>query len=95
MATTLKLQWLQFGLRNLLIVAILGPPLLAGAWLLGATVVREYRRQNQSAKDAWEDIGGPGSIAEFSVNIQCEMGADEADHSTVEETPPAGELAAP
>jgi len=43
---------MRYRLRTLLIVLAVGPPLLAGAWLLGQTAVNEYRE-----RETWRSVG--------------------------------------
>ncbi|MFN0019333.1 MAG: hypothetical protein ACKVP0_13800 [Pirellulaceae bacterium] len=65
---------MKHSLRSLMIVAIVAPPLLAGLWSIGASAIVRMRLHHD---DQWEDVGGPGSIAEFTTHIVCSMGADE------------------
>ena len=65
---------MKYSLRSLMIATIVAPPLLAGVWSIGASAIARMRLHNV---DEWEDVGGPGSIAEFTTHIVCSMGADE------------------
>lgn len=57
---------MRYRLRTLLIVLAVGPPALAGAWLVGKPIVANYLAQ-QRQKDVWIDFGGPETIIEFST----------------------------
>ena len=65
---------MKYSLRSLMIVVLVLPPLLAGLWTIGSIAVAQMRLRHD---DPWEDVGGPGSIAEFSTDIGCAMGQDE------------------
>ena len=49
------------------------PPVLAGAWGLGTRLLAEYRAR-LAADDEWTDVGGPGTVAEFTTN--CDFGIE-------------------
>jgi len=75
-----------YRLRTLLIVLALGPPALAGAWLVGKPVVDNYlARQRQ--EDIWIDVGGPGTIMEFSTKCTFQDTDGEADPDGNAESP--------
>jgi hypothetical protein len=67
---------MKYSLRSLMIMSIVAPPLLAGLWSFGASAIARMRLHHH---DQWEDVGGPGSIAEFSFSteIWCYIGTDE------------------
>ena len=48
-----------------MIVAVLLPPLLAVTWIIGAQAISEYRERQK--EEEWTDVGGPGTIAEFTT----------------------------
>ena len=73
-----------------MIVAIIAPPLLAGLWSIGASAIARIRLHYD---DQWEDVGGLGSIAAFSTDIGCYLGADENEESPAPpHTEPSDEL---
>ena len=57
---------MRYSLRTLLLLVLIGPPLVAGAWFVGNDVVEAYRERQET----WDDVGGPGAIMSFD-GIGC------------------------
>jgi len=82
---------MKYSLRSLMIIVILAPPILAAGWMLAGIAVQELRRRNQ-AEEIWEDVGGPGTIAEFSTNLHGDLVVDghvptDGDQKSAEQKP--------
>jgi hypothetical protein len=70
---------MRYSLRTLLLMVLVGPPLLAGAWLVGNDVVAAYRERQET----WEDLGGSGSIMTFE-EIGCVLIVESEDTNPTE-----------
>ena len=57
---------MKYSLRSLMLVVALGPPVLAVTWLIGSRAISEYRERQ--AEQEWTDVGGPGTVAEFTTS---------------------------
>jgi len=77
---------MRYHLRTLLIMLALGPPVLAVVWFVGEPIVANYLAQ-QRHKDVWIDVGGPGTIKEFSTNCTFEETDGESDPDAGTESP--------
>ncbi len=76
---------MRYHLRTLLIVLAVGPAILAAAWLIGKPIVVSYLFQPE--EDVWIDVGGPGTIIEFSTKCTFEETEVESDPDTRPDSP--------
>ena len=70
---------MRYRLRTLLILLAIGPPFLAGAWWARQEMIARKKRsdldnlirliQATVAPPSWEEVGGPGSVDQFSSNL--------------------------
>ncbi len=67
---------MRFGLRTLMIVLALGPPVLAGVWF----TAQRYRTWQE--RDAWQEFGGPGVIYNFTISCTFPANGPEEDGHT-------------
>jgi len=63
---------MQYRLRTLLIVLAVGP--IIGAWSYREAESYLERQRKEASNSVWIDVGGPGSIKEFST--LCTLTAD-------------------
>ena len=63
----------RYSLRTLLILLAIGPPLVAGTWLVGSRALANYRARRNAV--VWEDVGGVVSI-QFETEIRCYFNDD-------------------
>ena len=65
----------------LLVVLALAPPLLACGWCAALAAIAEYRARQQATAE-WEEIAGPGTIAEFPITCDFVI-EDKPDEASV------------
>jgi hypothetical protein len=80
----------RFKLRTLLILLAVGPPMLAGAWWTRQKFIERHRRrefeelvrliQPTVEPNPWDDVGGPGSVDEFTGNLSIIVGSGQVVH---------------
>jgi hypothetical protein len=81
---------MRYGLRTLLIVLTIGPPLFAQAWWAWPKVVNTPKQHSAAdfeelialitatlRPDPWDDIGGPGSVDAFGCILLVEVNSDD------------------
>jgi len=61
---------MRYRLRTLLIVLAVGPPVLAGGWLVARPAISQFLGAHEPDKAG--DCEGPGVVREFSTN--CDFG---------------------
>jgi hypothetical protein len=87
---------LHYRLRTLMILLALGPPALSGGWWARQKIIERHRQQQfdelirliqtTSKPDSWDDVGGPGALANFD-GVMCRLIVEQAaDDSELGET---------